>query len=498
MFIFAVHAIRSRGLTQLQKFEDNKTEALKVQAKHEIAQLYFNDKFYYYMHAHMTEVASIRQNVEFMEESKRTVGQLIKYAKMVEESEQELINFNFSDSQNNSSNHTAQNTTKRRLLTLDAKKLNNIYRRAHMQVSNTSSNDTNTSSNDNASLKIEAELNQHDYVDMYKKYAAQIKDNKPLVEQLDGSLNDFAASQDNFLDGISNNYHFSDVIDDLRSEYEERILNFLFENNLMEAYEVDEQHLWLLGWLLESKDQFLSWLKTPKDQISSLSQLSKVNKTELSILNDYLDDLIDEVVEREIRNKVDNARFAFHIYRGLKFNITDITNVTNCTNKEVHCPCEPGRDPANHTYCDLVPNTTNQTTNPTDQNKTSITKRILATNTTNNTSNTSATNKSLNTTAQNDSKPAANDLPVAAAGVPKKQASPFKSTKRVSLVPDEAIVDEFFVLTPYTVLCNLQIKLVNEKGIAGFLTAFKFIMSQYLYNELEHGYDKQTVPTDLA
>lgn len=490
-------------MIQLQKFEDNKVVALETQAKHEIAQFYFNDKFYYYMHAHLTEVQTIRENVDYMEDCKKTAQQLIKYSKLVRDSEDELMNFNYSKEMDirMNINNTSQ-SPKRRLLTLDVRSYIERGYQAHFKASSNHSSITPDNSTSNSSANNSKEVEQMSilkkFVETYQTYVGQIKDNQATVDQLNSTLNDFSDAEKEFLAAIANNYKFADTIHGLRSEYEVAILSYLYMNGLMEAYEVDEQHIWLLGWLLTSKEQFRSWMKRPKDVISSLDQLQKVNKTEISILNDYLDDLIDQVIQRVVYNKIDNAAFGFHIYRGLVFNITDITNVTNCTNKELHCPCSPNRDPNDHNYCEPVLNTTNSTNHQPSASNSS--RRLLtdAANHTNGSAPTANSTANHNSTGNHSGNSTAKDMPQAAAGVPKKSSNPFKGTKKVDLMAQKDQNDEFFVLTPYTVFCNLKTKFVGEKDIAGFLTAFKFIMTQYLYDELEHGYEKQIPPVEFA
>jgi hypothetical protein len=440
---------------------------LERQAKHEIVQFYFNDRFYYYMNSYLLDIQQITEDLGFFNETTGKVNQALQIAYDAQKAGPELEQIKL----------TPQNTTTpqvgKRLLTLDMRNFKIDQTSAHFQDAPAPSPEVPAANTTNSTpLLTQAEL-----VQMYKSFINLTKELDPALNTSLEQLNKFSFLQQSFTDGIGNNFDFSDAIMDLRDELQEMIMNYLFENNYKDVYKVEEQHIWMLGWLLYSKDQFDSWSIRPKDMISSARALSSINKTDFVILNDYLEDLIKEVAQRAIFKDIDNSRFGFHILRGLRFNITAIENVTNCTNKELYCPCPEERDPMNHTYCDPLPKK--------KSSKSSGDKRILAT-----------VNLEDNV-AQGPSNTAKDGEPAKSSGSG-PGANPYKKNEDNSTSLFEEKEEEEPVQTPYTAITSLQSSLSGEKDITSFILAFRFIMRNYLYDELLHGYDKQHTPDSAS
>lgn len=455
--------------------------ALERQAKHEIVQFFFNDRYYYFMNSYILDVQQIKEDFSFFSDARNKAKGVLEYATIAQMAEPELYKLeqNVSDSTSNS--------TARRLLTLDMRSFKPGHRQSGFQ--------TNSAAKVRAQVRgaapEAAHASKETMYDQYKNFVMSMIELDPVINTSIEELDTFSSLQADVEQGIDNNFQFSDAIEDLRNELiETYIMNYLFVNEYKEVYKVEEQNIWLLGWLLYSREMFDDWSTRPKDMVSSPRILRNINATDFQMLNDYLDDLIEEVTKRALFRDIDNARFGFQIYRGLRFNVTDMSNVTNCTNKELYCPCPEKRDPMDHSYCDPLPKT-ESLKKPNDTAKSSA--RILssvmsvghvATNTSNtiNTTSNEANTSNSATLAQ----PVKTNKTVAS-------TNPFKKGNENLTQYDEK-VEIVPALTPYSAISSLEKSLSTEKDILGFILAYKFIMRNYLFDELLHGYEKQEAP----
>lgn len=438
---------------KLKKFDNNRTLALERQAKHEIVQFFFNDRYYYFMNSYMLDVNQVKEDLKFFNETRDKVNQVLTYATVAEMAEPELYKMNPANA------NITEPPVNKRLLTLDMRNYEPNGKKAHFQGGSApaASNQSNATA---------ISIDYHEKAALYEKYKAYIMgmiEADPLMRLSMKQLDEFQNLQESFTQGIDNNFQFSEAINDLRGELREKIMNFLFANNYKEVYKVEEQNLWLLGWLLFSQEQFADWSTRPKDMISLPQNLYKINGSDFTMVSNYLEELVQEVTKRTLFQDIDNARFGFLIYRGLKYNITDITNVTNCTNKQLKCPCPVERDPMDHSYCDPLPKT--QTLK---QNGTRL--RVLATVTL---TQAPAANASNNTTTTGPVKSNASN----------PASSPFKKSDEDLNRYDEKI-EIAPVFTPFTAITNLEANLKTEKDIVGFILAYKFIMRTFLQDEL--------------
>jgi hypothetical protein len=407
---------------QTQKFDKNKLDALDRRYVHQSVQFYFNDKFFYFMNSYNTKSKSIIGALDRIHDAESKFDQLEEYARTAIQAGKDL-----------------GVKPSRRILELDMQNFLSTEKSHREADTGQNSNSSNSTQTQNMSID-----------DKYRVYTKGVMDKEDELRVFVTQKQEMKELSTKLADSIAGSLEFSDTINGVHETLKDIVMNHLYKQGYKDIYRVEEQHIWLLGWLLFSKQQFESWQVRPKDMISDPSYLSTLNHTDFMIINDYLDDLIREARLRGVGNDFDNSRFAFHIMRGMKFNITDIKNVTNCTNKLLSCPCPPDMDPKDPTYCD-------NKTNTAKPSSTNTTKRIL----------------------QTASKgPATSPDPFAEK---KSDSDPLTQANKK---PELNFGTAVRVITPFTTIQSFEANYKQEKDIKGFVVAYKTIMAQYLKKEL--------------
>jgi hypothetical protein len=136
----------------------------------------------------------------------------------------------------------------------------------------------------------------------------------------------------------------------------ESLITYLFEQGYKKEYNLTELDITFMGWLAYSRHELTDWEKKPNDKVVKFSYRQHLNKTDFVLMKGAVEAILKQHVKKTILKEKNQAAYAFEIMKVFKFNVTDMKNITNCTNGFIKCPCAANRSATDKTYCDSLEN----------------------------------------------------------------------------------------------------------------------------------------------
>ena len=327
-------------------------------------------------------------------------------------------------------------------------------------------------------------LTDEQLIEKYREFINNVTQHSAVIDKFELINNKITKTETEIMATVNQSLTFDKAYTEVYDDYYQKIRLFLFTNGYKSTYDLEENDIWLLGWLLNSKEQFEVWDARPNDMIISPSRSNVLNKTDFLIIQDYLDDLIQQTLRRAVLNQKDAGEFGFHIMRGLRFNISDKVNVTNCTDGRLFCPCLPNVRYAKTEYCDKNNNSLKLILGKEGFKSASEAKAAhraeaaKPSSTSSPSSNSSVKTitlpTSLTSTLTSKGQGALNTAKDSLSTLKSKFKKP-KSLQKTYSVP---------ALTPFTAMLSFEKNYDQEIDIQSFLKAFKVIMEEYVRDVL--------------